>query len=112
MGPCTRPLTMELPGGTPPMAPVVVTCGGCGVRIRILNPGSSKPRRCPRCSASLTPPVEPEGPPDLAGDPGAPAASSRTVVHASVIVLAVFGGLAIGWRATAGGRPGPGSPGT
>src|SRR4051794_38466527 len=35
------------------MGPVVVTCDGCGVRIRIKQPESAVGRPCPRCGAPL-----------------------------------------------------------
>src|SRR5262249_2155927 len=33
--------------------PVVVTCDGCGVRIRIPKPETALNRQCPRCSTPL-----------------------------------------------------------
>lgn len=35
------------------MGPVVVTCDGCGVRIRIPKPEAALDRQCPRCSTPL-----------------------------------------------------------
>ena len=35
------------------MGPVVVTCEGCGVRIRIARPREARSRACPRCEAPL-----------------------------------------------------------
>jgi len=37
------------------MEPVVITCSGCRVRIRIAKPLAAMDRACPRCSASLRP---------------------------------------------------------
>lgn len=46
------------------MEPVVLTCEGCGVKIRITRPDVAKRRRCPRCRTSLNPALA------LVADPG------------------------------------------
>src|SRR5207237_1212272 len=68
------------------MGPVVVSCDGCGVRIRIARPEAALDRACPRCGTALVSALtrafdaeaganRPEIPITLAIDPGdAPAA--------------------------------------
>jgi hypothetical protein len=40
------------------MEPVLLVCGGCGVRIRTTDPAKARAKACPRCELSLGPAVD------------------------------------------------------
>ena len=48
----------EGPWGAMAMEPVLLVCGGCGVRIRTRHPEIARTRVCPRCESPLAPAVD------------------------------------------------------
>ncbi len=76
------------------MEPVVLVCGGCGVRIRAADPAKARARACPRCEFPLAPSVDQALGTDLApGRPG-PVPLARRPATAVVAVLVTVGSLA------------------
>src|SRR5438309_2000781 len=41
------------------MEPVLVSCDGCGARIRVTRPDAAREVRCPRCGMALGPTLPP-----------------------------------------------------
>ena len=94
------------------MEPVVLVCGGCGVRIRTSNPARDRARPCPRCDSSLAEAVDRAlglRPGSTPADPGPPpGASYRRRTTAVVAVLATIGSLAsLAVREASPGGPAP-----
>src|SRR5438445_12917888 len=99
MNSCADPLPSDASGRFAAMGPVVVTCGGCGVRIRVGKPEAARGRPCPRCAAPLdgvlgraieigSPAVVP---PAAEAEPRSP----RIAVHAALIVVAALVGVSV-----------------
>jgi Protein of unknown function (DUF1570) len=100
------------------MEPVLLVCGGCGVRIRTIDPAKARARACPRCESSLGPAVDralgvdPDRPVEV--DPGSRVASGPWPLRqaAGLVVVVVLVGIgALASFAVRGSSPGLKVPG-
>ena len=79
------------------MEPVVLVCGGCGVRIRTSDPARARGRACPRCESSLAEAVDRAlgvGPGPEPSDDRPPRAPARRLATAALAILVTIGSLA------------------
>jgi hypothetical protein len=60
------------------MGPVVLTCDGCGARLRTTRPHEVRDRCCPKCQMPLTFALERALGPGASAEPGPPASSAGT----------------------------------
>ena len=94
------------------MEPVLLVCGGCGVRIRTRRPEIARTRPCPRCDTPLAPAVdralgievESTGIHPEVGPPPAPARRRTTAALAIIVTIGSLTSLAVREAS-----PGPGS---
>jgi len=79
------------------MEPVLLVCGGCGVRIRTRHPEVARSRNCPRCDSPLAPAVDQAlGILSTQDDLGLPPLPTRArrLTTASLAIIVTLGSLA------------------
>ncbi len=92
------------------MEPVLLVCGGCGVRIRTTDPSRARDRSCPRCAISLGPAVdralgvEPALSIEIVPEPSkVPAPNRRSLrlpVALTIVLLSIGGTAVLAFRGT------------